>query len=392
MDAITRRRALIITIGSFIAFFLFGAVEAVKGPTLPALIGEMGYSYSAGGSIVTAAYLGFLIACLVTGYISDRVGRKAVVAIALLAYLAGIAGYASSTSFALFVASFFLVGFGGGAIELGCNHIIIDVQKKPGMYLNLLAFFYGIGAMLAPLYAGGIMRAGGSWRDAYLYLLPATLFMLLFFAVARYPARPDAAANNPDFRAVARVAFTRRMLWVYVLVFAYVAAEIAMATWLVEYLEKFRNVPLDSSATWLSLFFAGIMAGRFVGSFFVERIGELRIMTACSLAALVCIAVGLAGPDSLVFLLPLTGLFFSIILPTAIAYVSKLHKENLGPLLGFLLCFIGVGGMAGPWAVGALNDAAGLRVGLGASAAFCLLITAALFMLGRDPAPERKAE
>ncbi|MDR1612625.1 MAG: MFS transporter [Planctomycetota bacterium] len=391
METVMRRRALIMTGASFFAFFLFGALEALKGPTLPALLAEMGYSYSAGGTIVTGAYLGFLVACVLAGFISDRLGRKAVLVIAALSYIAGIAGYASANGFVLFAVSFFLVGFAGGAVELGCNYVIVDVQNNPGRYLNLLAFFYGAGAMLAPLYAGRLMGGGRSWRDVYLFLLPAVGLMLLVFIVVRYPVRPGAAADGFAFREIVRVAFTRRMLWVYVVVFAYVAAEIAVATWLVEYLEKFRGVAPDSGAAWLSLFFAGIMAGRFVGSFLVERIGELRIMTACSLLAFACIAIGLAGPGSAVFLLPLSGLFFSVILPTAIAYVSKSHQDHLGPLLGFLLCFIGVGGMAGPWTVGVLNDAAGLRVGLGAAAAFCLLTATALYMLGRGARPARAA-
>ncbi|MDR0361299.1 MAG: MFS transporter [Planctomycetota bacterium] len=382
MDS-TRRRVLIVTIGSFLAFFLFGVLEAVKGPTLPALIGEMGYSYSAGGAIVTSAYFGFLVACLVTGYLSDRIGKKWVLVIAAASYLLGVSGYSSVHGYALFILFFFFVGFAGGAVELGCNYIIIDVQKKPGMYLNLLAFCYGLGAMLAPLYARSVMRGEGGWRGVYWNTLPAVLLMLALFLAVRYPVLAGTGGGGRfDFRALAKVAFTRRMFWVYVIVFAYVAAEIGMATWLVEYLEKRRSVSPQSSAAALSVFFGGIMAGRFVGSFLVDRIGELRIMAACSLLACACIVVGLAGPARLTLLLPLTGLFFSIILPTCIAYVSRLHKGNLGPLLGFLLSFIGVGGMAGPWLIGLLNDAAGIGLGLGASAFFCLLIALALGILG----------
>ncbi|MCC8165870.1 MAG: hypothetical protein LIQ31_06915, partial [Planctomycetes bacterium] len=56
MDNRTNRiRIIAMTIGAFLTFFTFGFIDVLKGSTLPAVLDEMGYSYSRGGVIVMAA-------------------------------------------------------------------------------------------------------------------------------------------------------------------------------------------------------------------------------------------------------------------------------------------------------------------------------------------------
>lgn len=389
-DRSNRARIVVMTIGSFLAFFIFGVVDVLKGSTLSAVLDDMRFSYTRGGLIVMAAYFGFVVATLATGFIADAVGKKAIVILAALFYLGGISGYAAAQTFALFMAAFFLIGFACGSAELGANYIIIDVQRhNPGLYLNLLTSFYGLGSMLAPLYAGAMFRAGLGWRDVYLYSLAAPLLLLAYFLVARYPKMGDAAPSRLDFRQLLRTAFTPTMCWIYVLNFAYVAAEVCIATWLVEYLKVLRSVPIESGSTWLAVYFGGIMAGRFVGGFFVDRIGYVRSMTLAVVACVVCIVAGVYGPGFLVYLLPATGLFLSIILPTATALVSTMKLKNMGAILGLFFCFVGLGGMAGPWIAGVVNDKLGLRPGMMTAAFFCLVMLVSLLRVKKGMAAER---
>lgn len=374
-----RTRVVAMTVGSFLAFFLFGVLDVLKGSTLSAVLEEMRFSYSQGGFIVMAAYLGFVVATLATGYIAFLGGKKTILVIAALVWLVGITGYSMSHSLSLFVVSFFFIGFGCGSVELGANYIIVDVQtKNPGFYLNLLASFYGLGSMAAPLYAGRVFNAGLTWRDAYHYALVAPLVLLLFFAAMRYPVVAAAKKAEPGLREMLRSAFTGKMCWIYVLVFAYVGAEVTIATWLVEYLLTLHRVPMEDGSTWLSMYFAGIMIGRFLGSFVVEKIGYMRSMAMAVTAGIVCVALGVYGPGSLLILLPVTGLFYSIVLPTATALIASFSKQNIGSILGLFFCFVGLGGVVGPWFAGVVSDHLGLRPGMMVSALFCVLMLVSL--------------
>ncbi|MCC8116256.1 MAG: MFS transporter [Planctomycetes bacterium] len=380
MDNRTNRfRILAMTIGAFLTFFTFGFIDVLKGSTLPAVLDEMGYSYSRGGVIVMAAYFGFCVASLVTGFIADIKGKKAVVVIACLFYNGGIVSYAGAGSMILFVLAFFLIGFACGSAELAGNYIIIDVQRQnPGRYLNLLTAFYGLACMLAPLYAGQLFRAGFSGRDVYTYGLAVPIILLVYIIHARYPKLEAGGPTRLDFRQLFRTAFTPTMCWGYVLNFSYVAAEGCIATWLVEYLRVMRDMPIDSGSTWLAVYFGGIMAGRFVGGFFVDRVGYIKSIAIAIVMCIVCIVTGIVGPGHLVFSLAATGLFLSIILPTATALVSTMGLKNMGAILGLFFFFVGLGGMAGPWIAGVVNAWLGLRAGMATAAAFCVVMLVSL--------------
>jgi FHS family glucose/mannose:H+ symporter-like MFS transporter len=362
----------LMTYGAFLAFFLFGFADNLKGPTLPALLEDLNFSYSLGGTIVLGSYLGFLVATLSTGPLSDVAGKKVVIFVACGCLLAGIAGYTVSSTFWVLALAMTVVGLGLGSLELGGNLIIVDLHRRDrGRFLNLLAFFHGVGSMVAPLYAGQLLDVGVSWRRIYQSGTLVVLVLFVYFLLVRYPQTGGSKQNKLDVKALGKSAFTGQMILYYVVIAVYVAAEIGIGAWLVEFLQKAKSQSVMMSSLSLSLFFGAITVGRFVGSFLVERVGYLKSMLGASLASVVCAAVGTFAPSPLAFFLPLTGLFFSIIFPTATAAVSDLHKENVGTILGLLFTFGGVGGMLGPWIIGVLSDWIGIQMGFGMIAVFC---------------------
>ncbi len=168
----------------------------------------------------------------------------------------------------------------------------------------------------------------------------------------------------------------------YFIMMLYVAAELGTSTWMVEFLQKTKaqSVAMTSSL-FLSLFFGMMTVGRFVGSFVVERVGYLKSMVFASFGAILCVAVGTFGPASLAFVLPVSGLCYSIVFPTLTATVSELHQENTGTILGLLFTFSGLGGMLGPWLIGVLSDWTTIRTGFGMITLFCVVVCITLFWL-----------
>jgi fucose permease len=171
------------------------------------------------------------------------------------------------------------------------------------------------------------------------------------------------------------------MPWFYLSIALYVAAEIGIASWLVTFLQDVRHVSVTASSQALSLFFGMLMLGRLLGSFVVQRIGYLRSVLLTTIGALTCIAVGLFGPRSLSFFLPLTGLFFSIIFPTLTAAASESHTENVNTILGVLFTFAGLGGVLGPWLIGLASDLFGLQTGFSINLIIVALMVGSVFVL-----------
>lgn len=372
----------LITYGAFFSFFLFGFIDNLKGPTLPALLGDLHLSYAQGGTILFGAYIGFLIATLLTGPLADIAGNKAVILVCCVFWMFGIGGYSYFSLFSLLAVTMFVLGFGLGVVEVGANLIIVDLyHEQKGKYLNLLAFFHGMGAMLAPLYAGKMLAVGISWRSVYQYSLPLVAAMLVYFIVLKYPRSTSAEKSGFNLKSIGKSAGTAEMVLFYLAIALYVGAEIGIGSWIVDFLQKAKSQSVMRSSAYLSLFFAAITAGRFIGSFLVERIGYVKIMLLASLASVVCLALGIFGPVSLALFLPATGLFFSIMFPTITAAVSDRHKENVGTIFGMLFAFAGLGGALGPWIIGLGNDWFGLKASFGMILVFCIAMSGTFLLL-----------
>jgi MFS transporter, FHS family, glucose/mannose:H+ symporter len=381
-----------ITYGAFFSFFLFGFLDNFRGPTLPALLNELNLSYSLGGTLLMGSALGFLAACLLTGPLTDLTGKKMAIFLACGCFFVGISVYSLATIFILLALAFIVVGVGFGALEIGSNLMIVELYpQKKGRYLNLLAFFHGAGSMLAPLYAGHLLNIGVSWRQVYQSGMVLILPLFLIFALVKYPRARSTSSTTLNLKELGKSAFTGEMVLYYVVLALYVGAELGTGAWLVEFLQQVKGQSVMRSSLFLSLFFAAITVGRFVGSFWVEQIGYLKIMLYVSCAAMGCVAVGTFAPPVLVWCLPLAGGFFSIMFPTVTAAVSDLHRENIGTIFGLLFMFAGLGGMFGPWFIGVVSDWLGIQWGFGLVTLYCLAMIVALLRLLARSRERRRA-
>ena len=380
MQKTSQTSILLLTLGCFLAFFVFGFTDNLKGPTLPAILNELRIDYGTGGNILFGVYLGFLIATIVTGFLADRFGLKLVLLLAGACLILGVSGYSVAQSVWPLSGSIFVIGLGLGALELGPNAIIVSLhQDRKGLYLNLMAVLHGLGSTLAPLFAGWLLSLSIGWRVIYRWDLLLIALFVINFLFLRFPRAE--AKTELDFREIPRLAFKGNMPWFYISIAFYVAVEIGMASWLVIFLQSEHNLSVTSSNQALSLFFAMLMIGRLLGGFIVHRVGYLRSIFFASLFALTFIALGLFGPASLYFFLPLTGLCLSIIFPTLTAAVSDSHTGNTNTILGLLFTFAGIGGIIGPWLVGWGSDLFGLRSGFAINLFFAMALLISIVVL-----------
>ncbi len=376
------------TAGGFFSFFAFGFVDNIKGPALPSLLQDLNLSYSQGGGILFGAYLGFVIATLLAGPISDLLGNRAILLAAGLLITTGLVGLGMASTYPLLFLAMLIVGLGTGSIEVGGNGLIVALHREAqGRFLNLLATFHGIGSMIAPLYAAWVLTNLGNWRQIFLYSAPLALLLALIFAVTAGPPVPKGDGHSFDLMTLRRNGFSPTMILFYLAIGFYVATELGIAAWIVEYLIQQKSIAQTTAAYYLAGFFAFVMIGRLIGSVVVERIGYLRSVLLAASGALICILIALFGPTWLAIFLPLSGLFCSIIFPTITAAVSRLHTRNTGTILGLLFTAGGLGGTFGPAAIGVGSDVWGIQWGFGLNALFCAAAIGAVALLLRREQP-----
>lgn len=379
-----KRKVWIITIGCFLSYFLFGFIDNLKGTTIPKILEDVGYNYSEGGTIVFSEYTGFFISTFLAGLLADLFGKKFTLIMAGACLILGVIGYASSSNLILFITFIFFIGLGLGSLELSGSNIISSIHTQhKGRYLNLLNAFYGIGSVITPVLAGFLLSSGTSWRMVYRYSLIVIIPITVYFLLMKYPKESPVKEKDEkaDLKAFLQIISKKEVLLMYVVIFAYVATEIGMATWLVEFFQKAKHISVTASSMYLSIYFVGMTAGRLLGSLFVDKVGHLKSLLIFSTMAAICITVGIFGPPSIAFVLVFTGFCFSIIFPTSTAVVSEIPSKNSGTMLGIFFAFGGLGGMIGPWLIGIVNDALGLKLGMFMNVLFCIIVMFSLIIL-----------
>jgi MFS transporter, FHS family, glucose/mannose:H+ symporter len=378
----------LLTCGCFLSFFAFGFIDNLKGPILPELLHAEQFTMSQGGTIFLGAYIGFIVATLLTGVISDLVGNRRVLLLSAACLIFGLVGVSQSDSFWFLVLLMGCVGLGLGAIEVGANGLILELHHhNPGRYLNLLATFHGTGSFLVPLYVAALIHWNWRWQSIFLSTATLAVGLAVLFVWPSQSASQcsiqSPSRSKPALREVLVAGFQSPMGWYYLLISTYVAVELGVAAWLMEYLQQVRGQSVNQSSFYLSAFFVMIMLGRLMGSFVVERIGYHRVVTVALIGGGSCLLLGMLLPDSMLFLFSLSGGFFSIVFPTVTAIATSKHKANVGSMLGILFTFGGLGGAIGPWLIGIVSQWGGLTTGMWVPFGFCIVALATSVIIKR---------
>lgn len=370
---------------AFLCLFLLGLVDNLKGTTLPAMLAELHFNDAQGGMILFWAYIGFLSASLLVGVLSDLAGNRAVVIFAGACLLTGVIGYSTAHQLGLLAASMTCLGLGLGAVDMSGNLIIVAYYtENKGRILNFMAFFHGLSSTIAPYYAGLLLAAAISWRQVYQFPLVAIGLLLAIAIFAPFPAPKVVQKNSLNFRAIGRLLLAPGMGWHFLMMTAYCAGELGVGTWLVIFLQRYHALSITGSALFLSLYFAGLMVGRLVGTLFVEKVGYLRSILITAALSVLSLGIGTFGPGLSYWVLPLTGLFYAIIFPTIVASATDGVTENVGTLLGLLFATCGLGGAVGPWLTGAISNLAGIQAGFSVNLAASIITTLGAVLLLRS--------
>jgi fucose permease len=175
----------------------------------------------------------------------------------------------------------------------------------------------------------------------------------------------------------------------------YVAVECAIYVWMPTLMADYVGSFPWLAAYAISIFFILRAAGRFLGSAVLARYNWTSVMALFSFAIFICFVGSiLGGVAYAAVLLPLSGLFMSMIYPTLNSKgISCFHKAEHGAIAGVILFFTCGAAAIGPLAMGAVSDAFGhVRYGFFLAAVFAGVLFVGLFLNWMyDPARERLA-
>ena len=345
-------------------FLMFAMTSDAVGSVIPRIIEEFGLSMKAAGAFHYVPMAAIALGALLLGLLADRWGRKATIVAGLILYGASSLLFAFGERFGAFVALLAVSGLGISLFKTGALALIGDIStstRQHTAFMNTVEGYFGIGAIIGPAVVATLIAAGMSWKWLYVIAAAVCGVLILGALAVRYPEPRLIQRESIDLRRTLRVMSNPYALGFSALIMLYVAVEVAIYVWMPTYLRGY-----DGEHAWLpvyalSIFFVLRATGRFFGAWLLGRFEWTAILGLFAFAIFGCFAGSLVfGATAGAFLLPLSGLFMSMMYPTLNSKgISCFPKSAHGTVAGVILFFTAAAAALGPLAMAVISDAYG---------------------------------
>jgi FHS family L-fucose permease-like MFS transporter len=320
--------------------------------------------------LVQSCFFGaYFLVSIPAGALVRRIGYQRGVVVGLtLAGLGCLMFYpAARAGFALFLGALFVLASGITLLQVAANPYVTGLgpAASASRRLTMAQAFNSLGTTIGPVAGGWLILSHTAASDASAvqlpYLLLAAVLLLLgatFLLVKLPQVESDGSGMNTAARKPLVLHRQPRLLLGVLAIFLYVGAEVAIGSFLVNFLGEPHIAALDAAnaAHAIGLYWGGAMIGRFAGVLVMRRVSAGLVLAGSAAAAVLLIVVAVLGSGRLaMWAILAVGLCNAIMFPTI--FSMSLHK--LGAATGQaagLLCMAIVGGAVVPLLQGIVAD------------------------------------
>ena len=377
--------AWIILAVCFVDVFLNYSIRLGYGVVLPEMIRDLNFNRTAGGTIYNAYLLTYVIITPFTGYLTDRIGARRVIAFCLLILGLGttLMGFAQS----VWTASLFYAFAGLGATGIW-TPVVTLIQRwfafnRKGLALGILSTSYGLGFATVGFVFPWVVT-NFTWRFNWYFLGAAALLMVTVNALflrsdpADIQQQPWGNKNNPaentnqnstNNQAEERISLKDilRKPYFWLIGFSYMAIAYSLygvLTFMVDFARYQLNVPLEQASSLATI--SGIF--QCVGvltilplSDYLGRKKTIIISNAFILLTLAGILIVGKSWTMLCILIGCQAIFCGVTFPIYSACAGDYFPRNvIGTVVGAWTPFYGLGAMSTHWVTGVLRDTSGV--------------------------------
>lgn len=372
-------------------FFVWGFLTCLNDILIPHLKSIFDLNYAQAMLVQFAFFSGYAIFSYPSAKVIDAIGYKRSMVLGLLVMALGTflcAPAAMVPSYPLFLAALFILAAGMTILQTSANPYVavLGPPRTASSRLNLTQAFNSFGTFIAP-YIGSALILGtvaAPMAIEELRKLPPDqlhAYQLSQAASVKGPYIGFALAlvalsvviglfKLPKINAVESHGQVHESIWKYrhlvlgaVGIFVYVGAEVAIGSFLTNYLNTpdIGGLTLEAAAKMLIYYWGGAMVGRFIGSAVMQKVQPGKVLAFNALlACLLVIGTMVTTGHVAMWSILLVGLFNSIMFPT----IFTMAIDGLGPLTADgsgLLVFAIVGGAIIPPLQGLIADRVGVH-------------------------------
>jgi fucose permease len=383
------KRSMAIVLLVFLIFFVISFLTNILGPLVPDIIKGFSLSLTLAGFLPFSFFVAYGVMSIPAGVLVERFGHKPILVSAFMLAFAGSFLFASIPTYAVALVSLFAIGIGMTMLQVAINPLLrVAGGEEHFAFFSVMAqLVFGSASFLSPhVYSYLVTRlqaeprpAGGAlgllagivppslpWVSLYWVFTVVTALMVVVLASVRLPRVELKADERSGGASSYRELLRNRYVWLFFFgIFAYVGTEQGVANWVSRFLQVYHGLdPQVEGARTVSYFWGLMTAGCLLGLLLLKLLDARRVLVGFTAAAMVSLAVALAGPASVSRIAFMAvGFFLSVMWSIVFSLALNSVAEHHGSFSG-ILCTGIVGGAVMSWLVGAIGDQLGLRAGM----------------------------
>ena len=338
------------TAAYYASYIAIGFATGIVGPTLPELSEHTGSALSQISFLFPTYSTGYLIGSFLSGHLFDRMKGHPVISAALFIIMVVMVLIPLTSFIYVIMGLFFITGITTAAVDVGGNTLLIWIHGKGvSPFMVGLHFFFGVGALIAPLVVGLTIRTSGDIIWAYWILASICLPLSVLFFTLRSPEHTSGFEKR-DSKSNGGLL----VVLITVFIFLHVGAELSFGGWIYSYAVSLNLADETSAAYMTSLYWGSLTLGRLVSVFVALKMKTSNILLVDLAGCILAVLLLLAFPTvSLVSWIATAILGFSVaaILPSSLTYAGE-NLDVTGRVMRWFIIGIGAGNMFFPWLIG----------------------------------------
>jgi len=265
----------------YLAFISLGLPDSLLGSAWPSMYPLLGVPVSYAGILSMIISFGTIVSSLNSDRLTRALGAGKVTAISVGMTAAALFGFSISTQFWMLCLWAVPYGLGAGSMDAALNnYVALHYESR---HMSWLHCMWGIGTMVSPMVMGRVLAGGGPWTAGYRYiaLFQIALTAVLFLSLPLWQKRTDETAEGgtaPQALSLGQVFRLPGAKEVMLCFFCYCALETTAGLWASSYLTLTRGVAADTAASFASLFYIGITAGRAACGFLTLKLSDTQMI------------------------------------------------------------------------------------------------------------------
>ena len=265
----------------YLAFISLGLPDSLLGSAWPSMYPLLGVPVSYAGILSMIISFGTIVSSLNSDRLTRALGAGRVTAISVGMTAAALFGFSISTQFWMLCLWAVPYGLGAGSVDAALNnYVTLHYESR---HMSWLHCMWGIGTMVSPMVMGRVLAGGGPWTAGYRYiaLFQIALTAVLFLSLPLWQKRTGEAAEDgtaPQALSLGQVFRLPGAKEVMLCFFCYCALETTAGLWASSYLTLTRGVAADTAASFASLFYIGITAGRAACGFLTLKLSDTQMI------------------------------------------------------------------------------------------------------------------